>query len=263
MERLSVLLPILFGVLPSLFWFGFLLWEERVRGGRDFQILWLVFGWGMLITFPALLFEVLAESALSIIPFSPLVFEIIMAFFVVATAEEGAKFLPVWRGLDRSVLLRSPRSSMHIMIASALGFAAIENIFFAFTQGPEALPARLVTATLLHAFASGIFGLYIDQALRHPIEKRAGLLWQGFIVSTLIHGVYDVLAGSSQLLSLIIFLLILGAAVVILEIWPLSEARKKAHALHLASLDTSHGDDVPTARSHASSGRVDSPSPTS
>lgn len=263
MERLSVLLPILFGVLPSLFWFGFLLWEERVRGGRDFQILWLVFGWGMLITFPALLFEVLAESALTVLPFSPIAFEVIMAFVVVATAEEGAKFLPVWRGLDRSVLLRSPRSSMHIMIASALGFAAIENIFFAFTQGPQALPARMVTATLLHAFASGIFGLYIDQALRHPVEKRYRFLWQGFIISVLIHGVYDVLAGTSQLLPLIIFLLVLGAAVVILEIWPLSDARKKAHALHLASLSAGHGDDVPTVRSQSSSRQVDIPTTSS
>jgi RsiW-degrading membrane proteinase PrsW (M82 family) len=88
---------------------------------------------------------------------------------------------------------------MIYLIVSALGFAAVENMLNIFLI-PDVTTklalsqsiARFLSATLLHALASGMFGYFLALSMLN-LKKKKLFLWSGFAMATIFHGFYNYL----------------------------------------------------------------------
>lgn len=195
---MQYLITIPLAVLPSVVW---LLWYLRKdRHPEPKRMIVRVFIWGMLIAFPAILVENAGIGILNALALPLVLTNFLVYFVVVAITEEVLKFLVVhFRVLQRTHQLDEPVDAMIYMIAAALGFAAIENIFLLtplfekdFVATLHIAFSRFVGATLLHALASGIIGYYL--ALRiFKAQKKFPPLIHGFVLAILLHGFYNIL----------------------------------------------------------------------
>ncbi|MEK7513014.1 MAG: PrsW family glutamic-type intramembrane protease, partial [Patescibacteria group bacterium] len=88
-----------------------------------------------------------------------------------AVVEEVLKFLAAYWAVNRNPAFDEPVDAMIYMIAAALGFATVENLFIAgksfdllraetFGPSAETLLLRFAGATLLHTLTAAIVGYY-------------------------------------------------------------------------------------------------------
>ena len=194
---MQYILYIALALLPSIIW---LLWYLRKDKHPEPKYMILsVFIWGMLIAFPAILIENLSISVLDYFPLPPVIYTSILYFIIIALPEELLKFLVVYfRVFKRTIQLDEPVDAMIYMIISALGFAAIENIFLLtplfdkdFTATLNIAFSRFLGATLLHVLASATIGYYLALSFHKP-QKTFPLLIHGFILAIVLHGLYNI-----------------------------------------------------------------------
>ena len=138
------------------------------------------------------------------------VYQAVSAFIGVALVEEFGKWLVL------NVLTRKNRHFNSLFdgviygVFASLGFAAIENVLYAFSYGMETVLMRAVTSVPGHMFFGVLMGMYysfwkvserargIERQLaaqgkltvRNPINATAGK-WLSLIVPVLVHGFYD------------------------------------------------------------------------
>ena len=220
---MAYLIYIPLALIPSLIWLFWYLRKDMHPEPKRMII--RIFIWGALVAFPAILVENTAIEALKAISLPELPFVFILYFIGVAATEEIVKFLVVYfRVIKGTNELNEPIDAMIYMIVSALGFAAIENIFllsplfdkdFFGTLGIAF--SRFVGATLLHALASAIIGYYLALTL---FRQKKGLspLIPGFTLAILLHGFYNIFVVYMEEYSYFIFLvglLMISAAVLI------------------------------------------------
>ena len=151
----------------------------------------LCFGIGAAVTFPAMEIEKWAfgelrahEKGFGIIIFS--------AFIVVALNEEVFKFAVLRFAAFPRSYFNEPFDGIVYSVQVSMGFATMENIFFAHRFGMETVLLRAFTAVPAHLAFAVVAGYYAGLAKFNP-QKRSKLLWQGFGMAFLLHGVYDFL----------------------------------------------------------------------
>ncbi len=108
-----------------------------------------------------------------------------ITIFMHAFGEEIFKFSAVYLIVSRNKFFDEPIDAMIYMITGAMGFAAMENIFLAFTT-PDPLNLmvfRFFGAVLLHAHSGGIIGFYWAK----------NQLWKGLLIATMVHGTFNFL----------------------------------------------------------------------
>lgn len=185
-----------FGLAPSIIWLLFYLRKDSHPEPN-----WMikkVFLWGMLITVPAIALELAMKSILLNIPLVHEARIFLYFFFGVALVEEWLKYFVVRVFAFYKPQLEEATDVMLYMIISALGFAALENIFLLSGLGPfspisniVALSAvRLVGATLLHALASGLFGYFLARAFLEP-KKGPRYFVVGLLGAALLHALFN------------------------------------------------------------------------
>jgi RsiW-degrading membrane proteinase PrsW (M82 family) len=205
-----------FGLAPSIVWLLFYLRKDSHPEPN-----WLirkVFLWGMLITIPAIAVELTMKSLVSNIPLVQEMKVFLYFFLGVALVEELLKYFVVRVLVFHKPELDEPFDVMLYMIISALGFAALENIFLLSGLGPfspvsniAALAAvRLVGATLLHALASGLFGYFLARSLMDP-KKRFRYFFIGLFCASLLHALFNFAILESEGIARILFPLALLA----------------------------------------------------
>jgi RsiW-degrading membrane proteinase PrsW (M82 family) len=131
-----------------------------------------------------------------------------MAFLVVALVEEGLKtgFL-IWL-MAGNKELNEPVDGIIYGITLGLGFAALENLLWVSVFGYGIALLRGVVTTLAHASFTGWLGFYIAK-YRFRGSKNVLILWLGFFVAWVSHGLYDFLLFLRQpVSSFIAFILI-------------------------------------------------------
>lgn len=194
---MQYILYISLALLPSLIWLFWYLQKDK-HPEPKFMIL-SVFIWGMLIAFPAILVENLSIGILDYLSLPPLIYTSVLYFIIIALTEELLKFLVVYlRIFKRTIELDEPTDAMIYMIISALGFAAIENIFLLtplfdkdFIATLNIAFSRFLGATLLHVLASATIGYYLALSLANP-KKKLPLLIHGFALAIILHGFYNI-----------------------------------------------------------------------
>lgn len=126
---------------------------------------------------------------------------VVSAFGVVGLGEEAFKFAAAYLAAFRfgTRVIQHPVDAILYAIASALGFAAVENALYAQTFGVEVLVLRSVIGFAVHASFAGIFGYFVGISLLRGEGVAPGAM-RGVGGAAILHGLYDY-AILTQLLS--------------------------------------------------------------
>lgn len=193
---------IILGLLPSIIWLLFYLRQDRHPEPNRMVI--KIFLFGMLVAPLALAIELgllalvnqpntfkelflgpksLYAFLLNIIIFAPFIEEYLKYSVVKAKVLANAEF-------------DEPLDAMLYCIIAALGFAAVENLLVALQlniqEAALQMAARFLSATFLHALASGLFGFWLALSIlyrRHKIKFLA----LGFALAIFCHSLYNYL----------------------------------------------------------------------
>lgn len=184
-----ILLYIILGFIPGLAWLLIFLRKDKERPEPRKMIL-KVFLWGMLVTPIAIVLELVfvrLEATLFL-------------FLIVGPVEELLKYWVFKRQVARAPAYDEPVDAMIYMITAAMGFASVENIIVILNHigNPvEVIILRFLSATLLHALASGIVGYWLGA--KKPVVT-------GLALAIIFHGVYNYLATSQYALASILLI---------------------------------------------------------
>lgn len=196
----TIILYIIFGILPSLTWLFYYLRKDLHPEPKRMII--KIFLWGAVITIPVFFVQIGAAYLLENAGLSAVITSLIYWFIIISFSEELFKYLVVRFKAINNAAMDEPVDIVVYMVVAALGFAALENILYLFTPMSqlsfEALVSRtllvsfirFIGATFLHTLCSAVIGYalaisYHDQK-NHVLEVVFGIT-----MATLLHGLYD------------------------------------------------------------------------
>ena len=193
--------PILFiaflgGVVPSLLWLAFWLFEDSVHPEpKKYLLLTFVLGmvavwpvlkleqWGALYTDPAFLAGAAATPAL---------------LLCWAFTEELGKFAAGLLGGILWPVFDEPLDAVIYMVTAALGFSSMENTLFLFGSLQQGVihgiisgDLRFIGATLLHTLSSATIGVSLAFAYYKSIGTRRLFAALGVILATALHTLFN------------------------------------------------------------------------
>ena len=173
-------------LIPSFIWLLFYL-RKDAHPEPNWMIL-KVFLYGNLAVIPALLLEI----GLGFLN-QNLIFLLVGSVII----EELAKYLVVRWVVYPSPELDEPVDLMLYMVISALGFAALENLFFLLSPGLNSFIGlldttlvRFATAIFIHTLSSGVFGYFLARNYFRP-QSRKTFSWLGFLFAIVLHASYN------------------------------------------------------------------------
>lgn len=166
---------------------------------------------GVLAALAAGVLEMLGETVLNslIDPGSP-VYTIVLAFFVVALAEEGMKFVLLKRTTWYHPAFNYRFDGIVYAVFVSLGFATYENIQYVLNYGLSVALPRALLAVPGHMSFAVFMGLFYGRAkLCEAYDYRTGVrrnLFTGYLVAVFLHGFYDTCAMIGSAKSTAVFL---------------------------------------------------------
>lgn len=210
-EVLNIIILVLISILPAIF----LLWffEKQDKGEKEPKKLKnKVFLWGIISTIIAAAAEINMEAILP--SMNAWVYLFIIAFITTAAIEEGLKFWIVKRVAYNHKKFNEIMDGITYTIIAGLGFAVLENLLYVLQRGIATGILRAVLAVPGHALFSGVMGYYIGKAKfeKTPWDAR-NLLWKGFGLAVLYHGLYDFFLLSESMLAFAVVPLMIFMAV--------------------------------------------------
>ena len=128
-------------------------------------------------------------------------------FVVAGATEEAFKFLAVFILIWRNRNFNEKFDGIVYAVSVSLGFAAIENLFYVFSNANSMQVGllRAFTAVPGHSFFGIVMGFYLGLA-RFDRRKRSKYIRRAFTVPWLLHGIYDFLLMSGHPLLLLVFI---------------------------------------------------------
>lgn len=216
MSPFIILWYIFIALIPGLFWLYFYRRKDR-KHPEPLKLIIKVFLWGMVITLPAIGLELAVDY---FFPYSHSTSFFVIAFsalFIVAPIEEILKFFVVKEKIYENPAFDEPLDGVIYAVVAALGFASLENILVIFSEGPDAIILRFATATLMHAIASGIAGYHLGLLKFGPKQKnfthrqKRNFMIRGLAIAIILHGVYNIVAGTKTALTISLIAMIIIA----------------------------------------------------
>ncbi len=230
---LIIIWYILIALIPGLFWVWFYRRKDK-KNPEPLKLIIKIFVWGMLITIPAIGLELAIDYFFPYSRSSNLLIIIVSSLFIVAPIEELLKYFVVKEKIYDHAAFDEPVDGVIYAVVAALGFASLENILVIFSDGHNAILLRFATATLMHAIASGIVGYYLGllkfgkEQQKYSPKKKKYFIAQGLIIASLLHGLYNIVAGTKT--SLTIFLI---ALIIIVMYFMLSRGIKELKTIRI------------------------------
>lgn len=194
---MNYLFYIILGLAPSFIWLLFFLRKDSHPESN--RMILKIFIYGMLAAALAAVVELSifkGFSLLNIESISPFFAIILYHFIAIALIEELIKYLVVRQNVLKNSEFDEPVDAMLYMIIAALGFAALENILVLLPIGRPLIDTiyitgfRFIGATFLHALCSAVIGYFLALSL-FETKKRFRLIATGLIISSLLHGFYN------------------------------------------------------------------------
>jgi RsiW-degrading membrane proteinase PrsW (M82 family) len=200
---LSLLGLVFAAALPALIWLVFFRAEDCHPEPR--RLILYTFSIGALVSIPVLGLQLAFQSSLGK---SGAILPLLIGFAII---EEVLKFLAAYWAVNKNPAFKEPVDAMINVVAAALGFATVENLFIigksldlfslqSIGMTAETLSLRFVGATLLHVLTSALIGYYwararlIRKGVRDAIHSSFGeCLAIGFVVATAVHVLFNYL----------------------------------------------------------------------
>lgn len=175
------------------------IWKKDTQKEPIYMLLKAV-AWGIGIIIPVVVVETMIKMMLFGENGTPatLADTTALAFLVAAIPEETFKLLALWMVLKNNPFFDEHFDGIVYAVCVGLGFAAVENIFYVFSQ--ENWAAVAVTRALLavpghYAFAV-LMGYYYS--VYHFVNRSPKVAVCVLLAPVLAHGIYDALAMSSM-----------------------------------------------------------------
>ena len=156
------------------------------------RLVWTTFVLGALCVFPASILNVQVEALARALGWvnSPWTFAWINAFPGAAIPEELMKFWVLAGYALRRREFDEPMDGLVYGVATAMGFAAIENLVYVFHHGLETAVVRGLTAVPFHGSLGAVMGYFAALARFRP-ERRSAFLFRALAIPIMLHGLYD------------------------------------------------------------------------
>ncbi|MDO8600384.1 MAG: PrsW family glutamic-type intramembrane protease [bacterium] len=226
---------ILVSFLPPVLWLLFYLQEDRHPEPK--RILMLVFFGGIgsaIVAVFSELFLIGTRQTPGLIAslYSGLFSNYLFLFGLIAFVEEYCKYLAVKFLVLHNKDFDEPIDAMIYMMTAAIGFAAIENVFFIVPVFGDSIASgfiltanRFLGANLLHALSSGIVGYFLARAFFSPYRHH--FLGLGIVVASLLHAFFNYFIIIRDTFSESVYLLVLLILVMTLMVLIEFEILKK------------------------------------
>lgn len=229
---LSYILTFVLAAVPAIIWLLFFLREDTHPEPK--RLIALAFMAGAIASIPVLGLQLLFQNFVTSALHNFLFLIIGLAFI-----EELFKFLAARFSIGSNPAFDEPIDAMIYMIAAALGFATIENLFIVGSElgsvtlasvltAVSTLGFRFIGATLLHSLASGLVGFTWAQG---KIKKRVGrYVTVGIIVATMLHAAFNLIIYQFQDVSMLYpTLFLVCAALFVLKDFDVLKTEEATH----------------------------------
>lgn len=179
------------GILPPLALIIYIWVLDRIeREPPGLIIKTMIFG--ALSAFLAIALESVGEYILEYIELDGIVYLIVFNFLVVAGSEEFSKRLAMKLAVWKNPNFNFRFDAVVYSVASALGFAAFENILYMVSYGTEIALSRLIpTHSICGLFMGYYLGIAKTAELDGDMRARSLYMKLSLIIPVLIHGFYD------------------------------------------------------------------------
>lgn len=200
-----ILVPLL-SLLPCALWLWY--FSSRSRYKRlSGKVLGLTFLFGALVTLPALTFNQIGKLSLFALVGETHLSQLLLFILIVGPVEEGLKLLAVYFYAYRRPEFDESLDGVIYGAAAALGFAAVENVFYLAQNDPMLVLLRGPLSNPGHALFSAIWGMSLSRAKAKPnlFSQRFPVIIQGWLYASLLHSLFDVLLAAASRVSLLFF----------------------------------------------------------
>lgn len=167
---------------------------------------------GVFAALLAIVLEIIGQTAMGLAKITPesKLYVMILAFGVVAVAEEGAKMFFLYRLTWRNPNFNYRFDGIVYSAFVSLGFAAFENIKYVFSYGLTVAFPRAILAVPGHLGFAIVFGYFYGRARmaanRGQQARAKSNLLTGYLCAVLLHGFYDTCAMTGTTRATVVFL---------------------------------------------------------
>ena len=206
-----IIIVLLLSVLPCALWLWYFssrsLYKRPAR-----RVLGVTFALGALATVPALFLNLAGQSLFIDLFGHTERSHILTLLFVVGPVEELLKLLVVYFYAYRRKEFDEPLDGVIFCATAALGFAAVENVFYLARNDPALVLLRGPLSNPGHALFSALWGLGLSKAKAAPnmIGARLPIIARGFLMASLLHSLFDLLLLAADRLSVVFFALLIA-----------------------------------------------------
>ena len=194
-------------ILPSILIILFFVYSDKFREPRG--EIFKVFIYGILITIPAYFLN----SYLDAFWYNNFKVseQLIGSFLTAAPVEEGLKLSILYFFVYKMKDFNEPIDGIVYGVTASLGFATLENIYYVYfladyfnTTSMNLAIARSFTAVPAHALFGATMGYFF---MKYTFIKKGDNLFFAFIVPFVLHGCYNLFAGSNFIISLALIII--------------------------------------------------------
>lgn len=222
----------IFAIIPAIAWIYYFYKKDKGEP-EPIRLLLIAFFMGALVVIPAAYLEIFITKNIisnifsnsSQVFFLSLSYVVFFSFVSVAIIEEFFKYLAIRLSVYYSDDFNEYADGIIYIVAAALGFATFENFLYFVKLGPDIVVARSLFTPLFHASASSVVGHFMIQMKFSRVYKKkvAG----AFVISALIHLLYNVLVYNFGLSDNYWYLVLASALLLLLAIWMIRKFKEE------------------------------------
>ena len=233
-------------VIPAFLLLGYFYWLDKNRKEPGEAIL-KVFALGIFLLVPDLVIEIIVGYILFGRPIisageqAVLKNAILVGVVQAALIEETVKMLFMIILVYQLKEFDERADGVVYTVVLGLGFAAVENFIYVIQGGALIGFLRAVTAVPMHACASTLMGYFIGKSKFTLPYKRPFLIFAGWILAIMFHGVYNTLAFLQNYYSLFILVIVGGGIILSVKLMSMLVAEDKEDLVLMSFLKQQPG----------------------
>lgn len=215
-------------LLPALFLVYVIYKQDKVEKEPK-RLIGKIFLFGMLSVIPVVILELLLETVVNLFASEESVFYILIDNFIcVALVEEYFKMQAAKKAAWKDKAFDYQFDAIVYCVVAALGFAAVENVFYMIDEGLSLVITRALLAVPGHATDGIVMGYFFGQAKKADFmedkKRRKKYLRLSVFVPMITHGIYDSALSFDSDWAFMFFILF----VIVIDVWAIKFVQKQS-----------------------------------